>query len=62
MTQSPPGDIFTRRVCLQLDGMDAMTVRRDVAYGPPRLNAIIGAYEAFLDRSAALTTSASASC
>jgi hypothetical protein len=34
----------------------------DVAYGPQRLNAIIGAYEAFLDRSAALTTSASASC
>jgi hypothetical protein len=25
----------------------------DVAYGPPRLNAIIGAYGAFLDRSAA---------
>jgi hypothetical protein len=35
MTQAPPGDIFTRRVCLQLDGMDAMTVRRDVAYGSP---------------------------
>ena len=35
MTQAPPGDIFTRRVCLQLDGMDAITVRRDVAYGPP---------------------------
>ena len=34
MTQSPPGDIFTRRVCLQLDGMDAVTVRRDIAYGP----------------------------
>jgi len=34
MTQSPPSDFFTRRVCLQLDGMDAMTVRRDVAYGP----------------------------
>lgn len=27
-------DIFTRRVCLQLDGMDAVTVRRDIAYGP----------------------------
>ena len=26
-------DIFTRRVCLQLDGMDAVNVRRDVAYG-----------------------------
>jgi hypothetical protein len=35
MTQVPPSDIFTRRVCLQLDGMDALTVRRDVAYGPP---------------------------
>ena len=35
MTQVPPGDIFTRRVCLQLDGMDAVTVLRDVAYGPP---------------------------
>ena len=35
MTQVPPSDVFTRRVCLQLDGMDAVTVRRDVAYGPP---------------------------
>lgn len=35
MTQVPPSDIFTRRVCLQLDGMDDVTVRRDVAYGPP---------------------------
>ncbi|MCU1383187.1 MAG: putative Esterase/lipase [Acidobacteria bacterium] len=35
MAQSPPGDIFTRRVCLQLDGMDTVTVQRDVAYGPP---------------------------
>ena len=34
MAQVPPTDIFTRRVCLQLDGMDAVTVRRDVAYGP----------------------------
>jgi hypothetical protein len=34
MSQVPPGDIFTRRVCLQLEGMDAVTVRRDVAYGP----------------------------
>ena len=34
MAQVPPSDIFTRRVCLQLDGMDAVTVRRDVAYGP----------------------------
>lgn len=35
MTQVPPSDIFTRRVCLQLDGMDAVSVRRDVAYGAP---------------------------
>jgi hypothetical protein len=35
MPHVPPSDIFTRRVCLQLDGMDAVTVRRDVAYGPP---------------------------
>ena len=35
MTQVPPSDLFTRRVCLQLDGMDDVTVRRDVAYGPP---------------------------
>lgn len=35
MTQVPPSDIFTRRVCLQLDGMDAVNVRRDIAYGPP---------------------------
>jgi hypothetical protein len=35
MTQVPPSDIFTRRVCLRLDGMDAVRVRRDIAYGPP---------------------------
>ena len=35
MTQVPPSDIFTRRVCLQLDGMDAVSVQRDVAYGLP---------------------------
>ena len=34
MTQVPPSDLFTRRVCLQLDGMDAIPVRRDIAYGP----------------------------
>jgi acetyl esterase/lipase len=34
MTRVPPSDIFTRRVCLRLDGMDAVTVQRDVAYGP----------------------------
>ena len=35
MTQVPPSDFFTRRVCLRLDGMEDVTVRRDVAYGPP---------------------------
>src|SRR5688572_24022590 len=35
MTQVPPSDFFTRRVCLRLDGMDDVTVRRDVAYGSP---------------------------
>jgi hypothetical protein len=34
MAQVPPTDIFTRRVCLQLHGMDAVQVRRDIAYGP----------------------------
>ena len=33
MTQMPPSDIFTRRVCLRLDGMDGVTVRRDIPYG-----------------------------
>jgi hypothetical protein len=35
MTQVPPSDFFTRRVCLHLDGMEDVTVRRDVAYGAP---------------------------
>jgi hypothetical protein len=35
MTQVPPSDIFTRRVCLRLDGMDEVTVKRNIAYGPP---------------------------
>jgi hypothetical protein len=34
MTEVPPSDIFTRRVCLQLEGMDVVSVRRDVACGP----------------------------
>lgn len=34
MSQAPPSDIFTRRVCLQLDGMDTVTIRRNVPYGP----------------------------
>lgn len=35
MAQLPPSDIFTRRVCLQLHGMDTVSVRRDIPYGPP---------------------------
>lgn len=34
MGQEPASDIFTRRVCLRLEGMDAVTVQRDAAYGP----------------------------
>jgi acetyl esterase/lipase len=34
MSQVPTSEIFTRRVCLQLDGMDAVAVRHDIAYGP----------------------------
>ena len=33
MTQVPANDLFTRRICLHLDGMDAVTVRRDFAFG-----------------------------
>jgi hypothetical protein len=33
MTQVPSSDIFSRRVCLQLGGMDALSVRADVNYG-----------------------------
>ena len=29
----PPNDLITRRICLQLNGMDAVTVHRDVEYG-----------------------------
>ena len=35
MTQVPPSDIFARRVCLQWAGMNAVSVQRDIAYGPP---------------------------
>jgi dienelactone hydrolase len=42
MTDVPPNDIFTRRVCLQLDGMDAVSVRRDIPYGPP--NGVMDVY------------------
>ncbi len=34
MTQVPASDIFTRRVCLQLPGMDDVTAQRDLPYGP----------------------------
>ena len=34
MTSVPTDDIFTRRVCLQLKGMAAVAVQRDIAYGP----------------------------
>ena len=30
MTSVPTDDIFTRRVCLQLNGMDAVAVQRDI--------------------------------
>lgn len=33
MTDVQPGDLVTRRVCLRLKGMDAVTVRRDLSYG-----------------------------
>jgi hypothetical protein len=35
MPQVPSSDIFTRRVCLRLDGMDDVIVQRDLVYGPP---------------------------
>src|SRR3954447_6430078 len=44
MTHEPTGDIFTRRVCLQLDGMDAVVVRRDIAYGPTDRGVRLDAY------------------
>ena len=34
MTRVPPSDIFTRRVCLRLRGMDDVIVRRDIPFGP----------------------------
>lgn len=34
MTSVPPTDIFTRRVCLRLDGMEDVIVRRELPYGP----------------------------
>lgn len=34
MTRVPASDIATRRVCLHLDGMEAVPVRRDLPYGP----------------------------
>jgi len=32
MSQPPPNDLITRRICLQLAGIDAVTVHRDVEY------------------------------
>jgi hypothetical protein len=32
MASKPPSDIFTRTICLQIEGMDAVTVRRNVHY------------------------------
>lgn len=34
MTQESASDIATRRVCLHVDGMEAVPVRRDLPYGP----------------------------
>ena len=44
MNQVPPSDIFTRRVCLRLDGMDAVPVSRDVPFGPPDRGLLLDAY------------------
>jgi acetyl esterase/lipase len=35
MAEAQTNDIFTRRVCLRMDGMEAVPVRRDLDYGPP---------------------------
>lgn len=35
MAGVPPSDIFTRRVCLELEGMESLAVLRDVEYGEP---------------------------
>jgi hypothetical protein len=35
MADAPPPDLFTRRVCLQREGMDLVPVRRDIPYGQP---------------------------
>jgi hypothetical protein len=44
MSQEPTSDIFTRRVCLQLDGMDAVLLRRNVAYGPTDRGVVFDVY------------------
>jgi hypothetical protein len=44
MSQVPPADFFTRRVCLQLDGMTAVEVRRGVPYGPADHGLVFDAY------------------
>jgi hypothetical protein len=35
MTHVSPSDFLTRRVCLRVDGMEGVPVRRDLAYAPP---------------------------
>lgn len=35
MTDVPPTDLFTRRVCLRIEGMDLVPVQRDIPYGQP---------------------------
>jgi hypothetical protein len=35
MSDVSANDLFRRRVCLKLDGVDAVTVRRDLPYGSP---------------------------
>ena len=38
MPEAPPSDFFTRRVCLRLDGMEAVPVSRDIPFGTPERN------------------------
>ncbi len=44
MTRVLPGDVFTRRVCLQVDGMEDVRVERDLAYGPADANGRFDVY------------------
>ena len=38
MTEVPPSDFFTRRVCLRLDGMEAVPASRDIPFGSAERN------------------------